>query len=231
MINWPEIDTVLLDMDGTLLDLHFDNYFWLDHLPRRYAELHQQPEQLVREQLTTRFESERGSLNWYCLDYWSQQLDIDIATLKREISHLIAVRPHVAGFLQALKHSHRRCLLVTNAHRDSLAIKMEQVDLRPWLDEIIISHDYQAPKEDPRFWQRMHRKLDFDPQRTLFIDDTEAVLSAAQQFGIRYLVTLLQPDSRQPQREQLRFPVIHHFDEIMPPELPPLDSTQATVSD
>ena len=231
MINWPEIDTVLLDMDGTLLDLHFDNYFWLDHLPRRYAELHQQPEHLVREQLTTRFESERGSLNWYCLDYWSQQLDIDIATLKREISHLIAVRPHVAGFLQALKHSHRRCLLVTNAHRDSLAIKMEQVDLRPWLDEIIISHDYQAPKEDPRFWQRMHRKLDFDPQRTLFIDDTEAVLSAAQQFGIRYLVTLLQPDSRQPLREQLRFPVIHHFDEIMPPELPPLDSTQATVSD
>ena len=77
----------------------------------------------------------------------------------------------------------------------------------------------------------MHRKLVFDPQRTLFIDDTEAVLSAAQQFGIRYLVTLLQPDSRQPQREQLRFPVIHHFDEIMPPELPPLDSTQATASD
>ena len=26
MINWQQIDTVFLDMDGTLLDLHFDNY-------------------------------------------------------------------------------------------------------------------------------------------------------------------------------------------------------------
>jgi putative hydrolase of the HAD superfamily len=217
LVNWNDVDTVLLDMDGTLLDLHFDNFFWLDHLPRRYAEYRQQPEAAVKEQLEKRFASERGSLNWYCLDYWSEQLDIDIATLKREITHLIAIRPHVARFLQALKHSHRQCLLVTNAHRDSVAIKMEHIDLRPWLDEIIISHDFDAPKEDPAFWRRLHRKLGFDPQRTLFIDDTEAVLQAAQEFGIRHLLTLLQPDSQGPHREQLVFPAIHHFDEIMPP--------------
>ncbi len=218
MLNWHDIDTVLLDMDGTLLDLHFDNFFWLRHLPRRYAEQHGLPEEEVREQLLQRFESERGSLNWYCLDYWSGQLDMDIATLKSEISHLIALRPHVAQFLQRLKHSHRRCLLVTNAHRDSVNLKMGRVDLRPWLDEIIISHDYGAPKEDPGFWQRFHTHRHFDPHRTLFIDDTEAVLSTAQAFGIRHLITLAQPDSRAPRRKQLRFPVIHHFDEIMPPE-------------
>ena len=39
-LPWSDIDTVLLDMDGTLLDLHFDNHFWLEHLPQRYAELH-----------------------------------------------------------------------------------------------------------------------------------------------------------------------------------------------
>ncbi|HBT55971.1 MAG TPA: haloacid dehalogenase, partial [Pseudomonas sp.] len=33
MLNWNAIDTVLLDMDGTLLDLHFDNHFWLEHMP------------------------------------------------------------------------------------------------------------------------------------------------------------------------------------------------------
>jgi FMN phosphatase YigB (HAD superfamily) len=37
---WEAIDTVLLDMDGTLLDLRFDNYFWMEFLPERYAERH-----------------------------------------------------------------------------------------------------------------------------------------------------------------------------------------------
>ena len=219
-INWNDIDTVLLDMDGTLLDLHFDNFFWLDHLPRRYAQHRQQSESVARKLLGERFASERGSLNWYCLDYWSEQLELDIATLKREVTHLIALRPHVAHFLQALKQSHRDCLLVTNAHRDSVAIKMEHIDLRPWLDEIIISHDFNAPKEDLLFWRRMHRKLGFNPERTLFIDDTELVLQAARDFGIRHLLTLLQPDSRAPHRDQLEFPAIHHFDEIMPPTAP-----------
>ncbi len=223
-LNWNDIDTVLLDMDGTLLDLHFDNFFWLDHLPRRYAEKRQQPESVARKLLGERFASERGSLNWYCLDYWSEQLELDIATLKREVTHLIALRPHVAHFLQALKQSHRDCLLVTNAHRDSVALKMEHIDLRPWLDNIIISHDFNAPKEDQLFWHRMHRKFGFDPERTLFIDDTEVVLRAARDFGIRHLLTLLQPDSRSPRRAQLEFPAIHHFDEIMPPQTPQNDA-------
>ncbi|HNG60363.1 MAG TPA: haloacid dehalogenase, partial [Cellvibrionaceae bacterium] len=37
MIPWQAIDTLLLDMDGTLLDLHYDNYFWLEYLPRAFA--------------------------------------------------------------------------------------------------------------------------------------------------------------------------------------------------
>lgn len=217
MLDWDNIDTVLLDMDGTLLDLHFDNFFWQQHLPKRYAESSGQPEAAVREQLAMRFESERGSLNWYCLDYWSSELNIDIATLKLEICHLIAARPHVGQFLQRLKQSHRRCLLVTNAHRDSIDIKMRQVDLRPWLDEIVVSHDYGVPKEALEFWQRFHRQRPFEPSKTLFIDDTEAVLQTAREFGIDHLLTLAQPDSKRPKREQLRFPTIHHFDEIMPP--------------
>ena len=41
MLDWSKISTVLLDMDGTILDLHFDNHFWLHHLPLRYSEIHQ----------------------------------------------------------------------------------------------------------------------------------------------------------------------------------------------
>ena len=33
IIDWTRIDTILLDMDGTLLDLGFDNFFWREHVP------------------------------------------------------------------------------------------------------------------------------------------------------------------------------------------------------
>ena len=36
-LNWDNIDTVLLDLDGTLLDLNFDLEFWLEYIPKVYS--------------------------------------------------------------------------------------------------------------------------------------------------------------------------------------------------
>lgn len=215
--DWNNIDTVLLDMDGTLLDLYFDNHFWLEHLPLRYAERHGVREEYARSYLAEVFAAQRGTLNWYCVDYWSHQLQLDIGELKREIQHLIAIRPHVENFLQRLHTGSRNVWLVTNAHRKSLDIKMAHTGIGRWFDRIICSHDFAQPKENAEFWRRLREEHPFDPERSLFIDDSASVLHAAQQFGIRYLLTLLQPDSRQAHREQTEFPGILHFDEIMPP--------------
>lgn len=222
MLNWQQIETVLLDMDGTLLDLHFDNYFWLHYLPKRYADIHTTDEASTRQHLNDRFERERGTLNWYCLDYWSEQLQLDIPALKREVEHLISIRPHVGEFLLQLKNSSRRVLLVTNAHHKSLEIKMSRTGIADWFDEIVVSHDFRAPKEQPAFWHQLHATHPFDPDTTLLIDDTVSVLRSAHQYGIRHLLTLLQPDSKQAQRTDLEFPGILHFDEIMPVEALPL---------
>lgn len=216
-LDWDNIDTVLLDMDGTLLDLYFDNHFWLEHLPLRYAERHGVSADHARAHLIDVFAAQRGTLNWYCVDYWSQQLQLDIAELKQEIRHLIAIRPHVEDFLQRLHDSPRQVWLVTNAHRKSLAIKMAHTQIEKWFDRVICAHDLAHPKESEGFWRRLRAQYPFDPERALLIDDTASVLSAAQRFGIRYLLTLLQPDSRQARREQVEFPGILHFDEIMPP--------------
>lgn len=216
MINWQEIDTVLLDMDGTLLDLHYDNFFWSQHLPKRYAEIHGgEPEQVAHD-LIKRIMAERGSLNWYCLDYWSNQLNVDIVALKREIAHLIAPHPSTADFLTALDNSHCETWLVTNAHRDSLNLKLEHTDLARWMHKMITSHELAKPKEDPEFWHRLRQHWDFDPDRTLLVDDTASVLDAAAKFGIRHLLTLRQPDSKQAIREQLTYPAIQHFSEVLP---------------
>ena len=217
LIDWKLIDTVLLDMDGTLLDLYFDNHFWLEHLPQRYATRQGISADTARARLFEAFAAQRGTLNWYCVDYWSQQLQLDIAELKREIKHLIAIRPHVEDFLQRLHRGPQQVWLVTNAHRKSLDIKMAHTGIERWFDKLICSHELSQPKEHPEFWHKLRARYPFDPARTLFIDDTASVLQAAQNFGIRHLLTLLQPDSRQARRQQTEFPGILHFDEIMPP--------------
>ena len=216
MIDWSDIRTVLLDMDGTLLDLHYDNHFWMEYLPAAYARARQIPEPDARTQLMACFDQVRGSLPWYCLDYWSTTLEMDIPSLKRELRHMIRMRPHALAFLQWLRRSDLDVLLVTNAHPETLRIKMGEVDITHWFDRVVVSHDLAAPKEDLRFWERLQHLHPFDPAHTLLIDDTESVLEAARRFGIAHLLTLLQPDSTRQRRIDTRFPGIHHFDEIMP---------------
>ena len=216
MIDWSCIDTVLLDMDGTLLDLHYDNHFWMEYLPEAYARAHGLDADEARSRLLAHFDAVRGTLPWYCLDYWSQQLELDIPTLKRELRHMIRMRPYVQEFLERLHASDLDVLLVTNAHRETLNIKMGEVDITGWFERIVLSHDLDAPKESPLFWTRLVALHPFDPARTLFIDDTESVLEAARDFGIAHLLTMLQPDSQRQKRVDTRFPGIHHFDEIMP---------------
>ena len=87
MLNWSLINTVLLDMDGTLLDLHYDNHFWLEHVPRRYAEKHALSLEAAKEALRGRYRQAEGTLDWYCVDYWTRELNLDIALLKEEVDH------------------------------------------------------------------------------------------------------------------------------------------------
>lgn len=216
MLDWSSIDTVLLDMDGTLLDLHFDSYFWLEHLPVRYAELHQIDYVEARAWLHKRIMEEHGTLNWYCLDYWSKELSVDIVALKREITDRISFRPHVQDFLTAVQYAGLRSVIITNAHRGSLDLKLEYTDLGDRVDRIISSHDFQLPKEQAEFWDCLHEIEPFDPQRTLFIDDSLAVLRSAQRYGIRYLLSILKPDSQGEDMPNDEFMMLDAFSDILP---------------
>lgn len=216
MIDWHSVDTVLLDMDGTLLDLHFDNYFWLTHLPRRYAEFHGVDPIQAKTELKGLIESRVGTLQWYCLDHWSELVRMDILALKREIRHKIQVRPHAEAFLQFLKQAEKKVILATNAHRTGLALKLEVSQIDRWLDLVISSHDYQQPKEAEEFWHQLAQAEPFDPQRTLFVDDNITVLRAARNHGIEHLVCITQPDSQKPSTPSGEFLDIVDFDQIIP---------------
>ena len=215
MVNWEEIDTVLLDMDGTLLDLHFDNHFWQYHLPSAYARKHAMTHQEAEEIVFSQFANQYATLNWYCLDYWSKQLGLDIIDLKREVQHLIAIRPGALEFLQFLQKKGKRTVLVTNAHRDSLNLKMELTGIAPLLTRLISAHDFGYPKEEQAFWKTLAAKERFKPERTLFIDDTPAILDAAERFGVGHVLAIHRPDSRAAPRPRQKHRQIHDFGHLM----------------
>lgn len=216
IIDWKNIETVLLDMDGTLLDLHFDNVFWLSHLPQRYAEHHGVCPNEATRNLHSKFDEKRGTLDWYCLEYWSDELSMNIRALKDEISHLIQERPFVREFLQQLKDCNKQRVLITNAHPDSLDLKLSITGIADSLDTIISSHQYGHPKESPEFWKSLQAEITFNPSKTLFIDDSETILEAARQYGIQHVLGIRQPDSKQQPLNSHAYPSIIHFDEVLP---------------
>ena len=215
MIEWNKVDTVLLDMDGTLLDLNFDNHFWLEFVPTRFAEQNKLTIEESKQQLVPLFKEMEGKLEWYCLDYWSDALKLDIAGLKAEISGLINILPHVTEFLEAVHNSSRKLILVTNAHRASLDLKMDKTCLQPFFDQIISSHDYGASKETQVFWSQLNRQHIFEKQATLLVDDSLAVLKSARLYGIKYLISVSKPDSQQAKKTITDFPAIEDFRELM----------------
>jgi putative hydrolase of the HAD superfamily len=215
MIDWSAIDKVFLDMDGTLLDLHFDNRFWREHVPARYAAARDLPLNQARDELFARYKDQEGTLEWYCIDHWSRELGLDIALLKEEIDHLIAVHPQVLEFLEALAARGMRRVLVTNAHQKAIALKMRKTRLVGHLERIISAHDLGLAKENPGFWPLVQAIEPFDPERTLFVDDSPTVLRAARDYGFHHLLAVLAPDSRSPAREAEEFLAIHGFGELL----------------
>ncbi|UFS70852.1 HAD-IA family hydrolase [Geomonas sp. RF6] len=215
-INWDEVDTVLLDMDGTLLDRHFDDHFWLEHVPLRYAAAKHLPLPRAKEFLYALFRSQENTLNWTDLDYWSRQLGLDIPLLKEEVDHLIAVHPFVIEFLLFLSQHRKGIYLVTNAHSKTLDLKLRKTRIGPYFTGIVSAHDVGLPKEEPAFWGKLQEKIPFVPERTVLGEDSETNLGTAELFGIRYLIHVGRFSSAAPVATSERFTTISYFSELIP---------------
>lgn len=211
MLPWKEIHTVLLDMDGTLLDLHFDNHFWLEHLPQKLAERDSVTLEQAKDSIKAEYEKVAGTIHWYCLDFWADKLQMDIMEAKREVEHLIQMREDTIPFLDALHNSGRQVYLVTNAHPDSLSLKIERTQLDSHIDTLISTHEFGVTKESQQLWQKLQEHLGFEKQNTLFVDDSLGILQAAQDFGIAHNLAVRNPDSKAPVRDIDNFPAVEDY--------------------
>lgn len=215
-LPWCDIETVLLDMDGTLLDLHFDYHFWMVYLPDVYAKENKLTLEAANRLIHEKIHSQKGTLNWYCLDYWTQELKLPVAELKHNLKHMIQAHPEVITFLKKLRQLNKRMIMVTNAHRDSLAIKLEMTEIGDYFNVMISAHDFGMPKENPAIWGKIRQYYPYNPATTLLIDDNIRALQTAKDYGIRYCLAATHVSPNMEKVDPKGFPHFETFDQIMP---------------
>ena len=214
--DWHDIDTVLLDMDGTLLDLEFDSHFWLTLVPQALSEQRDIPFDDASKIIHQEYLAVQHTMNWYCFDYWSERLGLDIYQMTSEVGNRARLREDTQPFLQALRDAGQRTILLTNAHPHSLAVKVKHTGLDRHLDLLLSTHTFGYPKEDQRLWQAIQKRTGFNPATTLFVDDAEPILDAAQSYGIRYCLGVRNPDSSMAEKQFSRHPSMNDYRTLLP---------------
>ena len=205
----------MLDMDGTVLDLAYDNYMWMTHVPAQWAAKNGVSLEEARTHLFARFGEMQGELHWYCLDHWSERLDLDVMQLHRDNHERIGFLPGARDFLTRVCAMNIRVLLVTNSHPDTLDLKEQVTGLSEFFDGIHSAHHYGYAKEKQEFWDALLAKEHFDPRTTMFVDDTERVLRSAREYGIRMPVAITRPDTSAPVRESTEFVAVEGVHELL----------------
>jgi putative hydrolase of the HAD superfamily len=198
-------ETLMLDMDGTILDLAFDNHIWTDLVPRRYAAANNMTFEAAREKLFEKYRAVQGDLEWYCLDHWNERLGIDVVKIHHDVTHRIGYLPGALKFLREVHESDARVLLVTNSHPDTLDLKDAVTGLGDYFDGVYSSHTYGHAKESQAFWHALQEDVDFDVETTLFVDDSQPVLRSARDYGVKMLVTVTRPDTTMPVKQGSEF--------------------------
>ncbi|MBI5136544.1 MAG: HAD-IA family hydrolase [Nitrospirae bacterium] len=214
--DWRRAGTVLLDMDGVLLDLYFDDDFWMEHLPARYAAVHDLDRVSARDMLLAWYREQEGTLNWYDVDYWSHRVGFDVTHLKVRQAGRIALHPLVPEFLTTLGNTGRRRVLVTNAHPKAMRLKLAASGLGKYLDGTVSAFDIGMGKEEPGFWERLHRVVDYRPERAVLIEDSLPNLGTAAAYGMGGLIQVTQPNSHQPPRPAGPYAAVAGVGDLIP---------------
>lgn len=214
MINWKLIDTIFLDMDGTLPDLYYDNFIWEIAIPQEYMKqrgiMLKQADLLIKKLI----DKHRGTLNAYCLKYWSKLLNINLLNLHYKHRDKIKFRDGAEEFLNKLQKQNLNVFLVTNADDDNLKLKLSITCLNKHVKEIYSAHKLGYAKEQQEFWLKLQDKIQFSKNSSILIDDNKHVLSAAQKFGLGDLFLIDKPCSMTKRINSAEYKIVKDFKQL-----------------
>ncbi len=180
-----DIECLLVDMDGVILDNTYDNNFWQNQIPNVLSKKRNISFNDAKRLAIQIFNFKKNTKDWYDLDYWSNMLDIDIEAEKRSDESLSKIKlyDHVTETLTKLKKS-IKLILITNAHRKTLNIKLGKYDISPYFDEMICAHELHYVKEDIQLWYMLKSKFKLNFEKTILVEDTINNINVALSAGV-----------------------------------------------
>ena len=195
-MKWNSIETFFLDMDGTLLDLSYDNYFWHEYIPALYSKKNGITTQEGKRIFEKLYKNKQNTIEWYSIGYWSEVLKIDLKLEILKTKNQIKVFDGTIDLLIKLKRHKIKICLLTNCPREMLNIKMTQTKLWGYFDKIISSEDCGYIKESDEFWSYLNKNIEYNIKKTVFIDDNQNVLKYSKKNGIQNIYCIDFPDSK-----------------------------------
>ena len=182
---FKDIECLLIDMDGVILDNAYDNDFWQNQIPEVIADSKSIAFDDAKRLAIQIFNYKKNTKDWYDVDYWSNMLDIDIEAQKRSEKSFsrISLYDGVIDTLSVLKNK-TKTILITNAHRKTLNIKLEKYNLTPYFDEMVCAHELNYVKEDIQLWYMLRSKYRLDYEKTLLVEDTINNINVGLSAGI-----------------------------------------------
>ena len=215
-LPWHQIDTVLLDMDGTLIDLHFDSHLWQTLVPVRYAERLGLPLAEAKAQIDTHYHAVNGTSTGTAWITGPGRSGSTSAPSNRRSWRRSSGAPTSFPSWPHSKAAGKQVVLFTNAHPASLSVKDARLGLAQHLDLMVSTHELGWSKESQHCWQALAERLAFDPARTLFVDDSERILAASAEFGIAHQLGIRHPDSQMPPLTFQHFPALDDYADLLP---------------
>ena len=188
MVKLNSTTAILLDLDGVILNLDYDIKFWESWLPEHVASQSNQSLEKIKTKIQAEINTQRGTLNFYDLNYWDNLLSVDSLKILKEQEDKCSYLEGSFEALQRLSTLKNPMHILTNGDPRAQEYKAETQNFLEFFDSIFYSMHAGYPKEEKEFWALARHNLNLDFEDAIFIDDDFKITTAATKAGINQVI-------------------------------------------